>query len=190
VTLSGTNPSLSIGGTTYTVINSLGVQNDTSSTTLQGIKNNLSGNYALGSDISAGATSSWTANQGLTGLMPLGNTTTAFTGKFAGLGHVISNLTINYQNNNDVGLFGVTGTSAVVRDVGLSSATIVGNDYVGPLMGFNQGSVLDSYAGGTVNDQHYMGGLVGQNSGTITGSYATSILTSKNKIAGGLVGIN
>ena len=190
VTLSGATPSLSIGGTSYTVINSLGVQNDTTSTTLQGINNNLSGNYALGSDISAGATSSWTANQGLTGLMPLGNTTTAFTGKFAGLGHVISNLTINYQNNNDVGLFGVTGTSAVVRDVGLSAATIVGNDYVGPLMGFNQGTILDSYAGGTVNDQHYMGGLVGQNSGAISDSYATSILTSKNKIAGGLVGIN
>ena len=150
----------------------------------------MSGYYALGSDIDASATSGWTANQGLVGLMPLGNTTTAFTGQFAGLGHVISNLTVNYKNNSDIGLFGVTGTAAVVRDVGLSGGAVVGTDYVGPLVGFNQGTVLDSDASATGNDQHYLGGLVGENSGTITGSYATGALTSLNKITGGLVGIN
>ena len=190
VTLSGTSPSLSIGGHAYTVINSLGAQNSTTSNTLQGINSNLSGYYALGSDIDASATSGWTANQGLVGLMPLGNTTTAFTGQFAGLGHVISNLTVNYKNNSDIGLFGVTGTAAVVRDVGLSGGAVVGTDYVGPLVGFNQGTVLDSYASATGNDQHYLGGLVGENSGTITDSYATGALTSLNKITGGLVGIN
>ena len=92
-----TIPSLSIGGHAYTVINSLGVQNDTTRRTLQGIRNDLSGYYALGSDIDASATSGWTAIQGLVGLNPLGNTTKAFTGQFAGLGHVISNLTVNSQ---------------------------------------------------------------------------------------------
>ena len=112
VTLSGTNPSLSIGGHAYTVINSLGVQNDTTRTTLQGIQNNLSGHYALGSDIDASATSGWTANQGLVGLIRWAIPPRHLPGNSPGSGHVISNLTVNYKNNSDIGLFGVTGTAA------------------------------------------------------------------------------
>src|SRR6185312_8201163 len=106
VTLSGATPSLSIGGQAYTVINSLGAsQTDTSGTTLQGMQGNLSGRYALGSDINAAATSGWgSAGSSNQGLVSIGNSTTAFTGQLAGLGHVVSNLTINFANNNDVGL--------------------------------------------------------------------------------------
>ena len=68
---------------------------------------------------------------------------------------------------------------------------MVGTGYVGPLVGFNQGKIIDSYAARLrVLDQHYLGGLVGENSGTISSSYATGAVTSLNKITGGLVGIN
>ena len=190
VTLSGSSPSLSINGQSYTVINSLGVEGDTTTTTLQGMNNDLSGNYALGSDLDASATSGWTGIQGLVGLMPIGSSSTPFTGQFAGLGHVISNLTVEYDNNSEIGLFGETGTSTVIRDVGLSGGTVIGTDYVGSLIGINGGTVLDAYSNLTMNDQHYLGGLVGENNGTISGSYDTGTVTSKNKIVGGLVGLN
>jgi filamentous hemagglutinin family protein len=196
VTLSGSAPVLKIGGTTYTVINSLGVVGDTSGTTLQGMQGNLAGNYALGSDIDASATSGWTSIQGIKGFKSIASNgssvpSTLFTGTFAGLGHVISNMTMTAQNNNYVGLFGETGTAAVIRDVGMTgSATILGNDFTGALVGYNQGTILNSYSTFNVQDQHYLGGLVGQNSGTISGSYATGNVVSQNKLAGGLVGYN
>ena len=190
VTLSGKDPGLSIGGHTYTVINSLGVQNDKSRTTLQGIRNDLSGYYALGSDIDASATSRWTTYGGLVGLNPLGTATQAFTGQFAGLGHVISNLTINAKDNSNIGLFGVTGTRSVIRDVGLNGGTVVGAGDVGSLVGFNQGEILDSYAMVSVSGKHDVGGLVGENGGAISTSYATGAVTSRDEITGGLVGLN
>jgi len=61
VTLSGSNPSLSIDGVSYTVINSL--------TALQNINLNLAGYYALGSDIDASATSGWNGGEGF---LPIG----------------------------------------------------------------------------------------------------------------------
>ena len=190
ITLSGATPSLTIAGQAYTVINSLGVQSDTTSTTLQGMLNNPSGHYALGSDINASATSGWTAIQGLIGLNPIGTSTTPFSGVFAGFNHVISNLTVNYANNSNIGLFGYTSSGALIRDVGLSGGTVNGTDYVGQLVGFNQGTISNSYATGTASDQHYLGGLVGNNTGTITSSYATGAVSSLNKIVGGLVGLN
>ncbi|MEA2952833.1 MAG: hypothetical protein QOJ96_2353, partial [Alphaproteobacteria bacterium] len=58
VTLSGANPSLSIAGIAYTVINSLGVATDATTPpatpSLQGLASaNLAGHYALGSNIDA-----------------------------------------------------------------------------------------------------------------------------------------
>ncbi|MDZ4255093.1 MAG: filamentous hemagglutinin N-terminal domain-containing protein [Sulfuritalea sp.] len=68
VTLSGTAPTLKIGTAgaedNYIVINSLGVAGDATTTSLQGMKNNLTGKYALGSDIDAGATAGWNGGSG------------------------------------------------------------------------------------------------------------------------------
>ena len=73
---------------------------------------NLSGHYALGTDIDASATSGWNAGAGF---LPVG----IFGGVFEGLGHTISNLTIDRPATNFVGLFGqLSGASARIADVG------------------------------------------------------------------------
>ena len=64
---------------------------------LQAINTNLSGNYALRNSIDATATSEW--NNG-NGFSSLGDSTTAFFGKFDGLGYNIFGLTINSQSDN------------------------------------------------------------------------------------------
>ncbi|MBB5608881.1 large exoprotein involved in heme utilization and adhesion [Janthinobacterium sp. S3M3] len=114
------------GVTAYKVINSLGAVNSTTGNDLQGINGALGGNYVLGSNIDARATSGWNSGAGFSpighGNTPLGtNNATPFTGQFDGLGHVISGLTIN-RPNASVGLFGVIGSGATVSNLGLVGA--------------------------------------------------------------------
>jgi len=185
VTLSGTNPSLSIGGQAYTVINSVGVQGDTTGTTLQGIAGNLPGWYVLGTDIDASATSGW----GTRGFAPLGNGSTPFTGVFDGFNHTITGLAISRPNNSYIGLFG--NSSGTIRDVGLLGGSVTGQVNVGALTGYNTGVIYNSYATANVSSTlNQVGGLVGWNdSGSISNSYATGNVSGTNYV-GGLVGWN
>jgi hypothetical protein len=133
----------------YTVITSLGAAADASTApatmTLQGMAatNSLSGHYALGSNIDATATAGWNGGAGFT---PIGPSTTDFSGSFNGLGHTISNLTINLNGVYGVGLFAVTGAGAVIQNVGMVGGSVSGSNYVGGLVGLNYGTVSNSYA--------------------------------------------
>ena len=72
-----------LGSTPYTawmLVNNIG-QATGGTLGLQAMNNNLAGNYALGTNIDATATSGWNINAGFT---PIGNSTTNFTGKFDG----------------------------------------------------------------------------------------------------------
>ncbi len=172
----------------YTVITSLGAQASTSGTDLQGMNGDLSANYVLGSDIDAYETSSW---NGTEGFMPIGGATGAFSGTFDGLGHTISNLTINRPSTDYVALFGYVDTDATIRNVGLVNADVTGRNTVGGLVGWNSGTVSNSYVGGSVDGNQNVGGLVGSNpGGTIDNSYATANVTGTANNIGGLVGWN
>ena len=189
-----------LNGVSYTVINTLGTSTSSTGTDLQGINGNLSGNYVLGSNIDATGTSSWNGNAGFT---PIGGTSgtaftfsTPFTGIFDGLGHTISNLTINVASSSPpVGMFSglsSSGGGGIIRNVGLVGGSVKGaGNFVGALVGsVGPGtSVLHSYSTGSVTGSSYVGGLVGQNLGTISGSSATGSVTGSG-YSGGLVGIN
>ncbi len=65
------------------------------------------------------------------------------------------------------------------------------SDYVGGLTGRvnNSGSdITNSYFNGNAHGRQYVGGLVGYNNGEITGSYSTGEITSTSSASGGLVG--
>ena len=171
----------------YKVITSLGAAGSTTGIDLQGIVGNLGGNYVLGSNIDASATTGW--NRGA-GFAPIGNGT-QFTGKFDGLGHTISNLTINRPSNNYVGLFGLTGSAGVIKNVGLIGGSTVGQFFVGALSGWSLGSIINSYATGSVSGSQQVGGLVGRTSGgSITSSYASGNVSGNSSFTGGLIGAN
>ncbi|MFA6015014.1 MAG: YDG domain-containing protein, partial [Gallionellaceae bacterium] len=172
----------------FTVISALGLAGSTTGTDLQGLSGNLTGNFALGADIVATATSAWNAGTGFT---PIGTASTPFTGTFLGLGHSISNLTISRSSTNDIGLFGYTSSTAVIRDVGLTNANMTGSIGTGTLVGSNAGSISASFATGAANGVFYVGGLVGKNlnPGTISNSYANVTATGTSHV-GGLAGIN
>ncbi|EIL92548.1 heme utilization/adhesion protein [Rhodanobacter fulvus Jip2] len=176
---------------------------------LQAVNSGLAGSYVLGNNIDASATSGWNAGEGfvpITGYMadpdPLCNPYCSaqilpFAGIFDGLGHAISNLTINRPTESHLGLFGSIKLGAEVRNLGLIGGSISGAYQVGGLAGENKGTIRNSYATADVNGRSTTGGLVGNNGGTIGSSYATGNI---NDIAyadvyvissiGGLVGFN
>ncbi len=188
ITLPGATPSLSIAGTDYAVINTLGLPGSMTGTDLQGINVLLSGDYVLGSNINAAATAGWNGGAGFT---PIGTLGTPFIGTFDGLGHTISNLTISLTTPN-VGLFGATGGGATIRNVGLVGDSVTGGAGTGGLVGNNAPGVAisGSYTTGPVNGAAGTGGLVGSNTtGAISDSYSTGSVSGAAG-AGGLVGSN
>ncbi len=187
ITLDGANPTLTIAGNNYTVINAA----NTGITGLQNIQNNLSGYYALGSDIDASATAGWNVtNSVAAGFVPIGSLTSAFVGTLDGLGHSISNLTINLPNSTSVGLFGLAGPGSVIQNIGVVNATITGNNEVGALAGSSGGRIINSFSSGAVtNISDTVGGLVGVNYGTISNSSSSATVSGYSTV-GGLVGNN
>lgn len=177
---------LVIAGTPYTVLNTLGFAGSTSGTDLQGISGNVSGHYALGSNIDASATSSWNSGAGFT---PIGTSSAPFAGTFDGLGHSIGNLTINLPTTNYVGLFANTGSASIVRNVGLVGGSVTGANYVGALVGNNYGGAIsNTYSTGRVTGASYVGGLVGYTfRGSIDTSYTSGAVSGSTNV-GGLIG--
>ena len=177
----------------FTVITSLGSQGSITGIDLQGMQGNLSGNYFLGADIDASTTSAWNpwsynGNSGYFGFDPIGDYNNKFTGCFDGGGHTISGLTINRSGTSYVGLFASTDASADIRNVGLVGGSVSGSDTVGGLVGFNSGSITNSYNSGSVTGTQWTGGLVGyQQSGSITNSYNSGSVIGSGTV-GGLVG--
>lgn len=180
---------LTINGGAYTVINSLGVEGSTTTTDLQGMNGDSLGLYALGSDIDASAT----AGFGM-GFAPVFLGCDGACGAFDGLGHTISNLTINRPTTDNVGLFSNLD-GAAIGNVGLVNASVVGQNYVGALVGYSYGSIVGSFASGNVtsgNGANNIGGLVGflGANGSIDSSHASAMVTvgTNSNIVGGLVG--
>jgi hypothetical protein len=169
-----------------------------------------------------------------------------FTGVFDGNNHAISNYTYTSTDTYYIGLFG--GVEGEIKDLGLiapdvdagtgrfvgslvgslidgtvtncyveggsivgdnsvgglvgfnwgglitecsSSASVLGGDNIGGLLGYNLGMVSNCYSTGSVTgDDYSVGGLVGYNwEGTISNSYATGNVRG-TKHVGGLVGSN
>ncbi|MBU3710427.1 MAG: filamentous hemagglutinin N-terminal domain-containing protein, partial [Limnohabitans sp.] len=175
------------GDIDFRVITRLGSAGSTTGTDLQGISGNLNGYFALGADIDASATSLW---NGGAGFMPIGNSVTPFAGALTGLGHVISNLTINRPTTDSVGLFG--RSVGVLSELGIVNASIVGANQVGTLVGNNAGYTTTNFATGSVTGQSSVGGLMGvlDGYGTARNSYAkTNVSVTGNADAGGLIGL-
>ncbi|ARN79843.1 filamentous hemagglutinin N-terminal domain-containing protein [Methylocystis bryophila] len=186
ITLNGANPSLTINGNSYQIINTLAQ--------LEAISPNASspanGFYALGSDINAGG-----------GVVFSGPVINDLEGTFAGFNHVIRYLTITDPTfSNYDALIGVvgqnTGLAAVVRDVGLqyvnvsslSADTTMGSSTAALVAG-NNGTINNTYAWGGSISGYSAGGLVATNTGNINNSWTFLNVTGVFD-AGGLAAVN
>ncbi|GAA0889280.1 YDG domain-containing protein [Rhodanobacter soli] len=170
----------------YQVITRLGAEGSATGADLQGVGGNLAGNYALGANIDASATSSW---NGGAGFDPIGGSGTNFSGAFDGLGHTISTLTVNRPSENEVGLFAQT-SNADIRNVGLPGSNITGRTYVGALVANSQGgTTTNAWSSGAVGGYSWVGGLIGlHNGGYVTQAHSSAEVVGTSQLVGGLIG--
>ena len=122
-----------------------------------------------------------------------------FHATFEGNGHTIANLFVHSEDALFAGLFGYAGydssadSYSIIRRVGMIGVELSGYNYIGGLVGWNEGAVLSSYATGQISGRYGLGGLVGLNRGSIVSSYATVSLFGRQiltQTVGGLVGTN
>jgi len=180
---------------------------------LQGVQGFLSSDFGLANGIDASSASNWNSGSGF---VPIGNSSTPFTGSFNGENLTISNFTINNPSNNYMGLFGETSSTAELSNIQLSNVNVTGGSLsvAGGLVGSNGGTVNNSYSignvsgngsgglvgynSGTISNSHSIGGvtgfgaggLAGSNDGTITNSFSIATVSGSNGAVGGLVGLN
>ena len=119
---------------------------------------------------------------------PIGTEANLFTGTFDGKGHVISNLTIEREGVEYVGLFGRVSGGAVIKDFILRNARLSGQAFIGIVGGSNgSGTVtLDrlGFEGEAVGTAQNVSGIIGVN----MSSAATFVITNcyvTGKVAGG-----
>ncbi len=174
----------------YTIITALGSATDNSAggnNTLQGLAHASmqGGNYVLGADIAAATTAGWNAGAGFA---PIGDFTTKYSGRFDGLGHTISGLSINRPGVQAIGLFGWTAPSSAILHLGVANADVRSMNATGILVGVAEGLISRAWSSGTLQiTGQGGGGLVGSNDGIIEDSFSLANVTGGTDI-GGLVG--
>lgn len=144
----------------------------TDATGLDNIRLNLAGDYVLGADIDLSSVPNW---------VPIGDSTTPFTGTLDFSGYSISGLTISRDTTDYVGLFGYCRFNDALKipniKGGTVNGTVAGQDYVGLLAGYVEttlgatgdaqsdpvvGKLVDDITGtGTVDGRSKVGGLIG-----------------------------
>jgi hypothetical protein len=149
IVLSGANAKLKINDNAYTLIRSM---NDLAAI------DGKTGHFALMNNLDASAWSR--ANMGAAAVIG------TMSGTLAGMGHTVSNLTLNAPGKFAVGLVGrmaaVAGMENVLRDIGLLNVDVTGQRAVGALVGSaNRPIVNQAYSTGKVQAQSAVGGLVG-----------------------------
>ena len=122
-----------------------------------------------------------------------------FTGHFDGNNHIISNLFIYNEDDDDygVGFFGVINSPASILNLGLTTVDIHGQHGVGALIGWNYGatSIVNCYSTGLIKSQSVAGGLCGYNEmeSSISYCYSDCVVSPLNYQAawsGGFCGVN
>lgn len=164
---------------------------------LQNMNTNLSGNYALHSNIDALNTS---ASIGDT-FTAIGDENKAFTGKLDGLmwqdadipyGIFDLNVTGKDKNSNNVGLFGVTD-GASIKNLLLSGGSSTGENNIGSIVGLAKNTTVENViSSSNVTGKENVGGIVGNainntNGGTYSGLVNTGNIKGETNV-GGIIG--
>lgn len=149
---------------------------------LAGVRAHLSGYFKLGEDIDL---------DGFEGFLPIGTATDPFTGGFDGDGYIISNLFLDGNRMDYVGLFGSIA-DAQIRNIGLENVDIQGENLVGGLVGHAiHSTISDAFVTGFVGGRNDVGGLAGYIEAgpypSAVNAYANCDVTGESAV-GGLVG--
>ncbi|MDI9394409.1 MAG: CbiX/SirB N-terminal domain-containing protein [Euryarchaeota archaeon] len=92
-----------------------------------------------------------------------GHSDIAFSGTFDGNDHTVSNLTATHQNLVGIGLFSVASSDAVIKNLTVENASVIGYMSTAGIIGHNCGSVENLALKGenTISGVNFIGGIVG-----------------------------
>jgi hypothetical protein len=119
---------------------------------------------------------------------------TPFSGVFDGAGHSVLNMRIDTgtAGGDYLGLFGYTSSTATIKSVTLSNATIIGTSnsfYCGCIVGYNGGAILNCSSSGAISAGGRVGGIAGKSgSGNVSWCHSTADVTATSWGVGGLIG--
>lgn len=142
------------------------------------IEDDLSGNYVLAKDIDFGGNN----------YRPIAyKSGTSFTGKFSGNGHTISNIRVNYDDDDLVGLFGTN--KGLIMNLAVSGE-VTGEEYIGGICAKNEGTIYSCSFDGEVKQsattqrKGKVGGICGTNYATISNCFNSADVSGKDYIGG------
>jgi len=145
----------------------------------------LSSHYKLNNDITL-ITKSW---------KPIGiDSNTVFTGVFNGNGHKITNLNVEVNSFENIGLFFKNSGTISNLTVQTGSTGIIGNKYTGIIASSNSGTINNCSVSGLIFTQNTsdkdasLGGIVGINTGTISNCESNVKIRNGNTRTGGIAG--
>lgn len=143
------------------------------------MRNNIYLHYRLGNDIDLSGFPYWT---------PIGTDIFPFSGSLDGNGYRVSNLTVNQEFGNYLGLFGYL--KGQVRNLQLIDINVTGRDYVGGLVGVsNYATIENCSVSGVVKAGNRVGGLAGVvESWSLVKDSSADVDVSGNSYVGGLIG--
>ncbi len=147
--------------------------------------------WVLGADIDAATSASWNSS---TGIDPIGNAGTHFTGSFDGQGFTISNVTIDRSGKDTLGFFGYTD-GAAITNLNLKDVIITGDYVLGGLIGYSNYSqivnntVSATLTGITSGNYGRVGGLIGSSNWSTVRYNRTTGTVTGNRYVGGVAGI-
>ena len=151
---------------------------------LQDVRSDLYAHYVQVADIDASPSRGWSGGVGFHPIEP-------FSGTFDGAGWQISALYINRPETNTIGLFSRVAIDGIAKGVVLVDAWVKGKNSVGALVGFNDGTVMNSVVrSAQVSGNRAgvnIGGLAGGNGGLLIDSGASAEVDG-GRYVGGLVG--
>ncbi|GAI66982.1 unnamed protein product, partial [marine sediment metagenome] len=163
---------------------------------LQAIQEDLDADYILDNDIDATATKDWNGGAGFVPIAGVGllGEIDPFGGSFDGQEYTITGLYMR-RDHYFIGLFGLIGEGAEVKNVTLKDADIAfvaQPYYIGGLAGANKGVITNCHSIGDVAGYYFTGCLVGRNEeeGTITHCHSEGTVSGAHLDTGGLVGSN
>ncbi|GAA0215615.1 YDG domain-containing protein [Selenomonas dianae] len=158
---------------------------------LQNMNAKVDGRYMLANDIAANETKDWER-----GFQPIGssdNSIGTFKGRFDGVGHTITGLTIKSPTDSfgeySRGMFAEI-ESAHIENVSLKGASVSGAASVGGIVGSARWSTIRnvSFSGKVHGDDTAVGGIVGElDQYTLENAYHEGTVEG-NKAVGGIVG--
>ena len=122
---------------------------------------------------------------------PISKIQYSYSGIFDGQNHTISGLYFNNpkEEEQDAGLFRRLKASGKIINVGIVDSYFNGENYVGGVCGFNNGTIKNCYYSGTVNGSYCVGGICGENEKSIENCYHIGTVSGTSYV-GSICGYN